>query len=212
LIFETLEDYPDASALSDALESVREVNEEANKMKMVIENAQKIKKVESKISGKNLLLNVPGRQFIREGSLFYLSVKKMGYETSPEVRKLLNKETFSTKWLSKEINYFFLFNDILVMTKEKKGGEYQLKNVFGLKSFQLERLADPFGQFGFRFYPKSNKVTSSAIKSEKFYARSQEEVDSWFSELEKFMVVGVARKSTMSLPPLANPPTSKNNL
>ena len=209
LILETLEDYEDASALSDALIALLEVVEESNNMKtvcplisqllsfistkktflQVAENSKKIKQIESKISGKNLLLNVPGRNFIKEGNISYLSVKKPGHESNPEVKKVASKEVFTTKWVQKDVLYFYLFSDILVMTKEipsKK--KFELKNVFALKNFQLESVNDMFGEFGIQFVPKSKtKATNLKISSEKFYLKSQDEFDCWFSELKKLM-------------------------
>ena len=163
---------------------IEQANKEKEKIKMVAENVLKIKEIEKKL-GKNFVLNVPGREFLKEGEALNLEIKKFGFENNVEFKKLISeKQVFNCKWAKRDQIQLFLFNDILVVTKIKSS-TYQLLNIFALKNYKIEFLNDFFGDNGLKLSMKSSSKVD--IKFERFYFSNENMCKEWFEAIDQII-------------------------
>jgi hypothetical protein len=110
------------------LKDVQKVNQHINEAKRKDENTNKLVEIQNAIKTKGdksfTLFDRVGRQFVREGKL--------------ETRELQTDPTKKIPGFAR--GYVFLFNDLLVVTKQEKGGAdaprtYRLVEVYTLSGF-----------------------------------------------------------------------------
>ena len=109
----TPEDHPDYPLLQETLRKLHEVTRQVNQTKRDFENKQKLAEIEKQIEGTGKLpggrVNIPGRIFYREGTLFKINPKGVI-----------------------QARQFHLFSDILIWSKKNMGKHSTFKGMLRL--------------------------------------------------------------------------------
>jgi len=161
LVKATPVNHPDAENLRIAATTIRDIASGLNEAKRDADSINQVANIQYKIYGTFPSLMAPHRRYIREGDV---------------------SEVFDDGKVIKKRRILFMFNDLVVCAKQKKGQKYHFKFQFSFDQLTFESPPDIPG------VKNSFKITTNVKDVEVHYwfmAPTMHERDRWIEEIGK---------------------------
>jgi hypothetical protein len=160
--------HADYDNLERAVAAVKAINDHVNLKKKESDNRELVLSASERIQGFPGLIQAH-RMFVREGPLEFSA------SANPKKTK------------KRELQHFFLFNDLILRTKpsKKKGGQFTFREAFQLTEYYLRDITySPFMSSSERFCFRLVKQTDETA-GVSFFASSAEEKAEWVLHVEE---------------------------